>query len=555
MKAGDAEATAGLDRAKTGKLKRPPPAQVAPVARRRPCAPAPARVDAAPEPSSPPPPWPAAPARRGCARHRAAAPPSAEPPELDAPPLARATPTGDARASPAGDAVPDATPDRVPRGRRHRPRRTPAGLRAARGLRPRTAYPQQRPRAARRSTTGGSRPDAPRGPAGYPRPGYPQQGYEPHDTAGYDPAGLAGPAGLRAAAPGTPSRATSSSTRATPSAGYAQHGLRSSTTPALRAAGLRAAPGLRAAARRLRTRSAGATVQPRTARAAAGGAPRRRRYRRTTRSPRSTTPSSSTTRDRHAPCALPRASFPSSLPRSGRATSIAVVAPSSPFEHVARLVRARLARPALPRPLHRGASSRARVTSPARTSAAARSSSRRSPTPTCAPCSPPAAATAPPASCTPSRLRVRGARRRPRWIVGFSDITALHVEAARVGVASIHGPHLTTVGRGDARAREALVRALEDPLAPRTYDGPRRRARGRRRGPPLRRQPRAAPRLRGRGASRGPAGRRAPARGRDGAALPHRSHARPRSPSAATSRAPPRWCSATSPSAIRAPTA
>ncbi len=59
---------------------------------------------------------------------------------------------------------------------------------------------------------------------------------------------------------------------------------------------------------------------------------------------------------------------------------------------------------------------------------------------------------------------------RPRWIVGFSDITALHVEAARVGVASIHGPHLTTVGRGDARAREALVRALEAPLAPRTYE-------------------------------------------------------------------------------------
>jgi muramoyltetrapeptide carboxypeptidase len=58
----------------------------------------------------------------------------------------------------------------------------------------------------------------------------------------------------------------------------------------------------------------------------------------------------------------------------------------------------------------------------------------------------------------------------PRWIVGFSDITALHVEAARWGVASIHGPHLTSVGRSDARARAALVRALEDPLAPRTYE-------------------------------------------------------------------------------------
>jgi muramoyltetrapeptide carboxypeptidase len=60
---------------------------------------------------------------------------------------------------------------------------------------------------------------------------------------------------------------------------------------------------------------------------------------------------------------------------------------------------------------------------------------------------------------------------RPRWIVGFSDVTALHVEAARVGVASIHGPHLTSVGRGDARLRDSLVTALEDPLARREYKG------------------------------------------------------------------------------------
>ncbi len=59
----------------------------------------------------------------------------------------------------------------------------------------------------------------------------------------------------------------------------------------------------------------------------------------------------------------------------------------------------------------------------------------------------------------------------PRWIVGFSDITALHVEAARVGVASLHGPHLTSVGRGDARARADLIRALEHPSARRAYPG------------------------------------------------------------------------------------
>jgi muramoyltetrapeptide carboxypeptidase len=59
----------------------------------------------------------------------------------------------------------------------------------------------------------------------------------------------------------------------------------------------------------------------------------------------------------------------------------------------------------------------------------------------------------------------------PRWIVGFSDITVLHAEAARVGLATIHGPHLTSVGRGDARTRDALVRTLEHPLAERAYEG------------------------------------------------------------------------------------
>lgn len=61
--------------------------------------------------------------------------------------------------------------------------------------------------------------------------------------------------------------------------------------------------------------------------------------------------------------------------------------------------------------------------------------------------------------------------RDPRWIIGFSDITTLHVEAARAGVASLHGPNLTSYGRADRRAREALIRALEAPLAPRAYRG------------------------------------------------------------------------------------
>jgi muramoyltetrapeptide carboxypeptidase len=49
----------------------------------------------------------------------------------------------------------------------------------------------------------------------------------------------------------------------------------------------------------------------------------------------------------------------------------------------------------------------------------------------------------------------------PRWIVGFSDVTALHLEAQRVGVCSLHACHVTSLGRGDARARASFVRALE----------------------------------------------------------------------------------------------
>jgi muramoyltetrapeptide carboxypeptidase len=62
-------------------------------------------------------------------------------------------------------------------------------------------------------------------------------------------------------------------------------------------------------------------------------------------------------------------------------------------------------------------------------------------------------------------------RRHPKWIVGFSDITALHVEAARVGVMSLHASHVTAFGWCDRRARAGIVAALEDPFAPRRFEG------------------------------------------------------------------------------------
>lgn len=62
-------------------------------------------------------------------------------------------------------------------------------------------------------------------------------------------------------------------------------------------------------------------------------------------------------------------------------------------------------------------------------------------------------------------------RRDPRWIVGFSDITALHVEAARAGIASLHADNVASLGRGDADAQARFVEALEKPGTPRRIEG------------------------------------------------------------------------------------
>ncbi len=62
-------------------------------------------------------------------------------------------------------------------------------------------------------------------------------------------------------------------------------------------------------------------------------------------------------------------------------------------------------------------------------------------------------------------------RRHPKWIVGFSDCTALHVEAAALGVASMHGPNAAALGRSDAWTRQRFLRALETPEAEVVYDG------------------------------------------------------------------------------------
>jgi muramoyltetrapeptide carboxypeptidase len=63
---------------------------------------------------------------------------------------------------------------------------------------------------------------------------------------------------------------------------------------------------------------------------------------------------------------------------------------------------------------------------------------------------------------------LRGA---PKWLVGFSDITLLHLEAARVGIASLHAHNVAGLGRADARARQRWLDALEDPFRLRRYTG------------------------------------------------------------------------------------
>jgi len=61
--------------------------------------------------------------------------------------------------------------------------------------------------------------------------------------------------------------------------------------------------------------------------------------------------------------------------------------------------------------------------------------------------------------------------RHPKWIVGFSDITALHVEALSVGVASLHGPNAAGLGRSDDWTRRRFVTALENPTSPTIFSG------------------------------------------------------------------------------------
>ncbi|NLE87899.1 MAG: LD-carboxypeptidase [Myxococcales bacterium] len=59
--------------------------------------------------------------------------------------------------------------------------------------------------------------------------------------------------------------------------------------------------------------------------------------------------------------------------------------------------------------------------------------------------------------------------RAPRWLVGFSDATALHCEVAHRGHASLHAMNVAGLGDADDEARARWLGALEDPTAPRSW--------------------------------------------------------------------------------------
>lgn len=55
--------------------------------------------------------------------------------------------------------------------------------------------------------------------------------------------------------------------------------------------------------------------------------------------------------------------------------------------------------------------------------------------------------------------------RNPKWLVGFSDITALHCAYQREQIMSLHAPNVTSLGLGSAALRESWLHAVLNPLA------------------------------------------------------------------------------------------
>lgn len=81
-------------------------------------------------------------------------------------------------------------------------------------------------------------------------------------------------------------------------------------------------------------------------------------------------------------------------------------------------------------------------------------------------------------------LDLRGLRTRPKLLVGFSDITALHAVWSQAGLGSIHGPMVAAVGRGGEAELARVIEAMEGRYL-RELTGLRALAAGRASGPLL----------------------------------------------------------------------
>lgn len=74
--------------------------------------------------------------------------------------------------------------------------------------------------------------------------------------------------------------------------------------------------------------------------------------------------------------------------------------------------------------------------------------------------------------------------RQPKWIVGFSDVTALHAMVWQAGIASVHAPNVSGLGHGvSVPTRAAWLTSLERPASERAWRGLRVLHAGRASGP------------------------------------------------------------------------
>jgi muramoyltetrapeptide carboxypeptidase len=64
-----------------------------------------------------------------------------------------------------------------------------------------------------------------------------------------------------------------------------------------------------------------------------------------------------------------------------------------------------------------------------------------------------------------------GMKKRPKWLVGFSDFTVLHATAWAQGLATVHAPMVCTLGGASPKTRRQWIATLEDPTRERRWDG------------------------------------------------------------------------------------